>query len=121
MVSLGRKKKACVHRLVLLAFIGPCPDGMEACHNNGNPADCRLENLRWDTSAANEADKAKHGTANIGEQNGRSKLTDQKARQIIYTHRTELFSQKEIAEQFGISRATVGMIVNRRHWKHIWI
>jgi hypothetical protein len=33
---------------------------METCHNNGNPADNRLENLRWDTHVANEADKRLH-------------------------------------------------------------
>src|SRR6266576_6147676 len=24
-----------VHHLVLLAFVGPCPPGLEGCHNNG--------------------------------------------------------------------------------------
>lgn len=42
-----------VHRLVLLAFEGPCPKGMEACHYNGNPLDNRIENLRWDTHRSN--------------------------------------------------------------------
>jgi hypothetical protein len=51
-----------VHRLVLEAFVGPCPPGMEACHNNGIRDDNRLENLRWDTRVNNHADKHKHGT-----------------------------------------------------------
>ena len=41
-----RDKKAhgyLVHQLILTAFIGPCPTKMEACHENGNPADNRLE------------------------------------------------------------------------------
>lgn len=50
-----------VHRLVLLAFVGPCPEGMEACHNNGDPADNRLPNLRWDTRKANVSDTLAHG------------------------------------------------------------
>lgn len=49
------------HRAVLLAFIGPCLDGMECCHNNGDPLDNRLENLRWDTRQANTIDKINHG------------------------------------------------------------
>ncbi|WP_396897297.1 NUMOD4 motif-containing HNH endonuclease [Mycolicibacterium fortuitum] len=51
-----------VHRLVLETFVGPCPAGMEACHNNGDRFDNRLENLRWDTRSNNNLDKNKHGT-----------------------------------------------------------
>lgn len=51
-----------IHRLVLLAFVGPCPEGMECCHNNGNPADNRVENLRWDTKSENQKDRRAHGT-----------------------------------------------------------
>lgn len=53
-----------VHRLVLLAFVGPPPQGSGyGCHNNGDPSDNRLENLRWDTPAANQADRKSHGTS----------------------------------------------------------
>lgn len=50
------------HRLVLAAFVGPCPEGLEACHNNGNPKDNRMVNLRWDTREANRRDMFDHGT-----------------------------------------------------------
>lgn len=46
-----------VHRLVLLAFVGPCPDGMEACHGIGGSKDNRVDNLRWDTPSANVSDR----------------------------------------------------------------
>jgi len=52
------------HRLVLEAFIGPNPVGMECCHDDGNPANNRLDNLRWDTPESNNADKLRHGTVN---------------------------------------------------------
>ena len=55
------KKTVSVHRLVLEAFIGPCPEGMECCHWNDDPADNRLENLRWDTRSANAKDKIRNG------------------------------------------------------------
>lgn len=58
----GKKSRHSVHRLVLQAFVGPCPDGMEACHNNGDYTDNRLANLRWDTKAENGADKIQHRT-----------------------------------------------------------
>lgn len=60
--ALTRTVYPTIHRLVLETFVGPCPEGMEACHNNGNPADNRVENLRWDTHIANMADQRVHGT-----------------------------------------------------------
>lgn len=51
-----------VHRLVLTAFVGPCPAGMEGCHWNGDPTDNRAANLRWDTQSANTLDSIRHGT-----------------------------------------------------------
>lgn len=50
-----------VHRLVLLAFVGPCPEGMEVRHLNGVPADNRLTNLRYGTSLENKMDIIRHG------------------------------------------------------------
>lgn len=57
-----RGKSCLVHRLVLEAFQGPCPVGMEGCHKDGNSANNRLDNLRWDTPTNNHADKVAHGT-----------------------------------------------------------
>src|SRR5215469_11602400 len=34
-----------VHILVLEAFVGPCPSGMECCHGDGNPKNNNLSNL----------------------------------------------------------------------------
>ena len=50
-----------IHRLAMAAFIGPCPDGMEVCHNDGNPANNKLSNLRYGTRKENVADQIKHG------------------------------------------------------------
>lgn len=58
----GDFQRVAVHVLVLTAFVGPRPDGMVACHNNGNGKDNRLENLRWDTESANVQDSIRHGT-----------------------------------------------------------
>lgn len=58
----NKGKSRRVHRLVLEAFVGPCPDGMEACHNNSISTDNRLENLRWDTPRSNQYDRRANGT-----------------------------------------------------------
>jgi hypothetical protein len=58
----GKRRGVRIHVLVLEAFAGPRPEGMEACHNNGNSTDCRLTNLRWDTVSENRRDLIRHGT-----------------------------------------------------------
>lgn len=61
-----RKQRRYVHQLVLEAFVGPRPEGMEACHDNGDRADNRLENLRWDTVSENRLDIKRMGRHNEG-------------------------------------------------------
>lgn len=58
----SKKKQVAIHRLVLESFVGPRPEGHEACHNNGKPKDNRVENLRWDSVSNNSLDKVRHGT-----------------------------------------------------------
>lgn len=50
-----------VHHLIMLTFVGPVPDGMEVLHNNGNPTDNRLSNLRYGTRTENILDVYKQG------------------------------------------------------------
>jgi hypothetical protein len=50
-----RKYTRRISRLMLLAFVGPCPNGMEACHWDGNKDNDTLGNLRWDTRQENAA------------------------------------------------------------------
>ena len=50
MLSRSRERVTSqVHRLVLATHVGPCPDGMEVLHINGDPTDNRLTNLRYGT------------------------------------------------------------------------
>ena len=56
-----------VHRLVLEAFVGPCPEGMEACHWDDNPTNNQLENLRWDTHRENVKDRIRNGHDHNGQ------------------------------------------------------
>lgn len=57
----GKTHHVRVAQLVLLAYVGPCPDGLEVCHNDGDPANDGLENLRYDTHLANCGDRADEG------------------------------------------------------------
>lgn len=57
----GKARRLFVHKLVLDAFVGPCPVGMETCHNDGDPTNNAVSNLRWDTKSANARDRRLHG------------------------------------------------------------
>lgn len=53
-----------IHSIVLLAFIGPRPDGMDIRHLDGDPTNNRLANLKYGTKSENSFDAVRHGTHN---------------------------------------------------------
>lgn len=114
----GERRVSFVHRLVLTAFAGPCPDSMECCHNDGNPANNRPENLRWDTRTGNMADTLKHGTRNSGGRNGQAKLGADEVR-VIRERVKSGESQRSVARSVGVSQSLVSHIVNKKNWSHV--
>jgi hypothetical protein len=124
-IHLSRSKQVSrlVHRLVLETFTGPCPHGMEACHEDGNPANNRLDNLRWDTPVANNADKVRHGTLLFGDNHPSSKLTDAQVEAIRSKHRPGLNSYDrgntaELATEYGVGKDTITAIARGAKRKH---
>ena len=57
----GRRVTRLVHRLVAEAFHGPCPQGQEVLHIDGNRQNPHADNLRWGTRADNMQDQVRHG------------------------------------------------------------
>lgn len=111
----GHKRKL-VHRLVLEAFVGPCPPGMEACHADGNPKNNALTNLRWDTPKSNAADRIRHGTSGIGESNPRCLL---KAWQVSFIRAVDDKSKgfaKRMSEMFSVGVRTINAV----RWGESW-
>lgn len=111
----GKEKIHLIHRLLLENFVGPCPDGYQACHNDGNPLNNSLENLRWDSVKNNMADKIKHGTTNRGTKNGNNKLKRLEVLQIRNLFESGV-GAKSISEKFGVNIMTVYDINRRRSW-----
>lgn len=58
----GHSRSPQISRLILDAWVGPCPEGMECCHNDGNAMNNVLSNLRWDTHWNNVQDQISQGT-----------------------------------------------------------
>ena len=58
----GESQVRYVHSLVAETFIGPRPEGTEVCHNDGNPTNNHVANLRFGTQSENTLDRVAHGT-----------------------------------------------------------
>lgn len=114
----GRYRTFRVHILVLTAFVGPCPDGMEGRHLNGIKADCRLDNLAWGTPEQNRQDNHDLGAYQKGEAHSQAKLTDEQVREIR-RRRAAGASLRELADEHGVSFPCLSAIVNRKTWKHV--
>lgn len=114
----GTLVRKLVHHLVLEQFEGCRPYGLDCCHRDGNPANNRLGNLRWDTRRANEADKVRHGTRARGERHGKSKLTEKMVRKIrkLYRAGKGNFGYKKVAAIVGCHFATVAQVVKGKTW-----
>ena len=54
-----------------------------------------------------------------GERNGRAKLTDADIHTIRALKATGRFTQKKIAEEFGVGQKTISFIVRGKSWTHI--
>lgn len=115
-----------VHSLVLEAFVGPRPDGMEACHfPDKSHENNRLDNLRWDTYQGNRNDMKVHGTTTApktsmkGSSNSNSSLTEPDVIEIRRIHVNEGLTHKQIASRFSVSEATIQHLLKGRTWKHV--
>ena len=116
----GKRTYPYVHQLVLEAFVGPCPEGMECLHRDGNPANNRLENLRWGSHAENMEDMANHGAAYrpIGSLHWIAILTEADIPEI-FRMKDQGISHARIALRFGVAKPTITSVLRRHSWKHV--
>ena len=120
--SNGTVKRCLVHRLVLESFIGPCPVGMESCHDpDPSPDNNALVNLRWGTKKENMKDRANHGIwkAARGEMAGRAKRTEKDIEQMFLMRR-EGATCAFIARHFSAHPSCVSRALRGIEWKHVY-
>ena len=109
----GKSKTFLVHRLVLIAFVGPCPEGMEACHYpDQNYLNNRLENLMWGTDKENQGHRLENGTDCRGTKHWNCKLTVDQVKII----RNSTDSPDSAAKMHRVSPRTIKDIRERRSW-----
>lgn len=114
----NKSHKKFVHLLVLQAFVGERPAGMEGCHTDDNKANNSLGNLRWDTKESNTADCLRNGLQVCGEENNTTKITAAIVLRIRSEHASG-HSYPVLSKRYGLVKSQIGNIVKRLHWKHV--
>lgn len=111
----GLRRQLFLHKVILEAFTGGRPEGMECCHNNGDTTDARLANLRWDSRSGNHKDKRNHGTWQVGERANNVKLTNE----VVLAIRRRKLTASEARREYGLSKTNACRIVNGVTWRHL--
>jgi hypothetical protein len=115
----GRRWPVNVHRLVLIAFVGPCPPGLACRHLDGNPANNALKNLCWDTYSENLRDRKRHGRSpGVGAKNSQARLTEDAVREI---RRRRQAGEKlnDLAAAFHVDFRTISEVARWVRWPHV--
>jgi hypothetical protein len=116
----GKRQWKRVSRLVAMAFLEPDFFRDQVNHKNGDKADDRAQNLEWTTCSENH----KHSFAELGratqkgELHGAAKLKATDVLTIRQMCSTGSSTDKEIADCFGVCRATIYLIRKKINWKH---
>lgn len=112
----GERKTFYVHTLVLEAFVGPRPEGLQCCHRDGNPKHNWASNLRWGSPSENYGDRRRHGTDCAGERNGNAKLSQTDIEEIRRRYQ-EGETQQAIAPDFKTTQSQISAIVLYKTWR----
>lgn len=117
-VAVGKGNSRLVHHLVLEAFVGPRPEGMEGRHRNDVPNQNDLQNLCWGTRSENLHDAVRNGKRAIGEAHHSARLTEVDVRAIRQADGPRGLI-KSLAEKFGLEESAIRGIRARKTWKHV--
>lgn len=114
--DFDRRVMVYVHQLVARAFIGPCPEGQEVRHWDGDPTNNRLSNLLYGTKEDNMRDMVRHGRSRAGSKHYRSSLTDADVIAIRAAWQQGT-SGAALAARYGVSKAAISRIVRGRSYR----
>lgn len=110
------------HRYAWEIERGPIPQGLNVLHRCDNPPCVRLDHLFLGTHADNVYDRIKKGRSRYvglaGEQNNHARLTTEQVRDIA----AQIIAGDDhgaIAGRYGVTRAAIWLIANRRNWRHV--
>lgn len=110
----GKKFTELVSRLVLMAFDRE-PEAHElACHNDSNPTNNRIENLRWDTQTGNMKDRTNRGLYLRGEAHHAARVPVE----LVDRLQKREITPAQAARETGLRYAHLWRIAKGQVWKH---
>lgn len=127
LVRGGIEDKCLIHRLVLEAFVGPCPAGCCANHRDGDKTNNWVANLEWATVSDNNSHAYRTGLKRRkwtgifvppprrGEESPTARLKEAEVREI----RESALSGKQLAIRYKVAESTISSIRRRHIWRHI--
>lgn len=113
-----------VHRLVMAAWVGPCPKGLVINHINGDKTDNRLENLEYCTRSQNMQHSYRTGLSpkpptQYGVRAPKAKLTDELVLALRRETDREVNYTERLAQKYGVTAATVSKALLGKTWRHL--
>jgi len=114
-----KKKKHLVHRLVAIAFIENPIDYKYVNHIDAIRDNNKVENLEWCSQSQNKKHSYNLGLSKKkGVNHHLTKFTNQDIVDIRNKYENKKMLQKEIAEEYGVNKATIWNIVNYKTWNY---
>jgi hypothetical protein len=115
----GKCKNGYIQRMVLRAFVGEPPEGMECAHLDGTRTNNRINNLAWVSIKENASHRKLHGSENtaVGEACRHAKLT---VGDVSRIREAALFGacRADLAAMYSVSCQTISDISTRKSWAH---
>lgn len=106
------------HRLSWEIHFGLIPDGLSVLHRCDNPPCCNPEHLFLGDQLENMQDCSRKDRTTRGERSASGKLTTAEVTEIRSKYAAEYISQNQLAEEFGVSPATISEIIRGVIWNH---
>jgi HNH endonuclease/NUMOD4 motif-containing protein len=110
-----------VHLLVARAFLGPCPEGHEANHKDGDLDNNRISNLEYVTPSQN----VRHSLDVLGvkraqgSRHGGARLTEELVRALRAEYAQGDVTGAALARRVGVHQVTMSHMLIGRTWRHV--
>lgn len=115
----GSPESFFVHRLVAELFV-PNPESLPVVHHkDGDTSNNKSENLEWVSRKKNTRRAVTNGEYKTGEEHHRSQLTKENVLDIRRMYYTTGYTQKDLADEFGVTRSNISSIVTGRTWTSV--
>lgn len=119
--NIGKNKIVHASRISWVLCNGAIADGLFVCHKCDNPKCVNPGHLFLGTAKQNSDDKISKGRLPLGEQLHNSKLTKEKVSEIKEKYKSGTFTQRKLAEIYGVHSVTISKVILGKLWRHIGV